>query len=64
MSKNRVPDDARPLIKQAADRAFEEIRGVVGNSWEVSCLLHRLALESWRDGYTLGQQHGRDGVGQ
>jgi len=38
-----------------------KIRGVVGNSWEVSCLLHRLALESWREGYTQGQQHGREG---
>lgn len=64
MSKNRIPDDARPLIKQAADRAFEEIRGVVGNNWEVATALHRLALESWRDGYTLGQQHGRAEAGQ
>lgn len=62
MSKNRVPDAARPLIKQAADRAFEEIRGVVGNSYEIAGVLHRLALESWRDGYTLGQQHGRQEV--
>lgn len=61
MRNNRVPDDARPAIKQAADRAFEEIRGVVGNNWEVCCLLHRLALESWREGYTLGQQHGKAG---
>ena len=61
MSTNRVPDDARPAIKRAADRAFEEIRGIVGNSYEVSCLLHRLALESWREGYTLGQEHGKAG---
>lgn len=60
MSKNRVPDDARPAIKRAADRTFEEIRGVVGNSYEVANALHRLALESWRDGYTLGREHGRE----
>ncbi len=60
MSKNRVPDDARPLIKQAADRAYDEIRWAVGDSFEIAAVLHRLALESWRDGYTLGREHGRE----
>lgn len=61
MSSNRVPDDARPSIQRAADRAYDEIRWAVGDSYEIACVLHRLALESWREGYTLGQQHGKAG---
>lgn len=61
MRNNPVPGDARPAIKQAVDRACDEIRWAVSNSYEAASVLHRLALEAWRDGYTLGQQHGRDG---
>ena len=56
MTRKIVPEDARPAIDLAADCAYEEIRPVVGDSWQVARVLRRLAVESWLAGHARGQQ--------
>lgn len=56
MTKHIIPDPQRALVVDAADRAYEAIRGHVGNSFEVADVLRRLAHECWLAGFKHGQQ--------
>jgi len=47
----------------SADRALAEINFAVGRNLEISCILHRLALESYNAGFTAAQRmYGEDGA--
>jgi hypothetical protein len=39
-----------------ADRALAEINIAVGQNLEIVCILHRLALESYNEGFRAGQK--------
>ena len=52
-----IPDDARRQIVQAADRAYDDIRWVVGDSFEVARLVRKLAHECWQAGCEHGQNN-------
>ena len=57
MTKHVIPPPQRAQIVDAADRAYEAIRGHVGNSFEVADALRRLAHECW----LAGLEHGLKG---
>jgi hypothetical protein len=43
----------------SADRALAEINGALGQNLEIVCVLHRLALESYNEGFRAGQRQRR-----
>lgn len=59
--------DVEPMenfnTRLSADRALAEINFAVGRNLEISCILHRLALESYNAGFTAAQRmYGEDGA--
>jgi hypothetical protein len=56
-----IPEPHLRKIHEAAEAAYDDIRWLTGDSRQLSAAILRLALESWRAGYKLGRQHGRDG---
>ena len=51
MTKTVIPDPQRRRIVDAADRAYDVLRGHVGDSYELAEIVHRLAHECWLTGF-------------
>ncbi len=51
MTKTVIPDPERTRIVRAADRAYDALRGHVGDSYEVAEIVRRLAHECWLAGF-------------
>ena len=56
MTKHVIPDTQRPLVVAAADRAYDALRGHVGDSYEVAEIVRRLAHECWLAGWVSGRE--------
>jgi len=54
MTKTVIPDQERTRIVRAADRAYDALRGHVGDSYEVAEVVRRLAHECWIAGFKHG----------
>lgn len=57
MTKHVIPAPQRARVIAAADRAYDALRGHVGDSYEVAELVRRLAHECWLGGFTHAREN-------